>query len=120
MLRYRVVMMLVVTIAASSGFFYEGSASDAQILPGQVTLSNVEAFKQQMRRDLPVGTPKAEVEEYLTRWKILHSFYGPAYGPFGNAFGARIPDIALRLGLFPSDLNIKIYLDASDRLREMT
>jgi hypothetical protein len=120
MLRYRMVIVLV-AIAVSVAVFHESSASDARIMPNQVTLSNVEAFKEQMRGDLPVGTAKTTVEEYLARWKILHSFYGPEYGPnFENTFGARIPDIGRRLGLFPVDLNIRIYLDSSDRLREIS
>ena len=87
MQHYRTVRMLIVVIAATVVFFHEGNSAEPQILPNQVTLSNVEAFKEQMRRDLPVGTAKTSVEGYLTHWNIVHSFYGPAYGPsYGTRF----------------------------------
>ncbi len=121
MLRYRSVKLLIVLVAAGVGLFHGASSSEEmRILPKQVTLSNVEAFKEQMRRDLPPGTEKVDVEEYLTRWNILHSFYGPSplYGANGNAFQGRIPNIG-RLYLFPANLFIRIHLDSSERVREI-
>jgi hypothetical protein len=120
MLRYRWFRLLIVLATVGIGSLQEARTGETRILPNQVTVSNVEAFKEQMRRDLPVGTAKASVEEYLTRWKIPYDFFGPAYGPsFGNTFQGRFPDIGYRLGIFPVDLNFRIYFDSDDKVREI-
>src|SRR5216684_1701933 len=48
---------------------------DERILPSQVSLPNVETFQAQMRRDLPVGTPKEAVEAYLNQLKFRYEFF---------------------------------------------
>src|SRR5690348_6144834 len=52
----------------------------APIPPDEVNLENLPLFEAQLRRDLPVGTAKEDVEAYLTRWTIRHSFVPPDIG----------------------------------------
>lgn len=91
-----------------------------RILPSQVTLSNLEAFKEQVRRDLPLGTPQANVEAYLRRWNIPYDFFGPLpiYGPDGNSFRGKLSNIG-RLDGYEVDLAIWIYLDANEKVERV-
>ena len=93
------------------------SAAPARpISPNEVTLSNLDAFKAQMIRDLPTGTSKAEVEAYLGRSGMRCSFTDKHWpGGWGNMFHCRISNIGLRGG-FTADLAIKIHLDATDQV----
>lgn len=94
------------------------AAQAQQRIPAnKVTLGNVEAFEKQVARDLPVGTPKDNVEAYLIHEKITHSFYSsdPIYGPDGNTFQGTIRNIGVRL-IFEGDLAIRIHLNAQDKV----
>jgi hypothetical protein len=44
--------------------------SAERILPKSVTWENVAAFEDQVRKDVPIGTPANDVVEYLRRWEI--------------------------------------------------
>ena len=91
-----------------------------RILTADVTLSNVDAFKEQVRRDLPLGTKKGEVDAYLKRWNFRYDFFepNPVYGRNGNSFQAVLQDIGYRL-IFPVDLLIRIHLDGNDEVSEI-
>jgi len=73
-----------------------------------------------MRRDLPVGTPKADVESYLTRENIPHAFLSAdkIYGHDDSLFHAVLRNIGIRV-IFSADLSIWIHIDQNDRLREI-
>jgi hypothetical protein len=84
-----------------------------------VTLANLDAFKAQLQQDLPIGTPKHEVETYLTRGGFRHLFLdNPVYGQYHKTFQVVLLDIGSRLG-FTTTLNIWIHLDDGDRVREI-
>ena len=92
--------------------------TEERILPNEVTLDNLEAFQEQMRRDLPVGTPKADVGAYLARWDISHHFFGTNYGSLGNSFHAVLEDLGIYHGYTPR-LNAWIDLDDTNLVREI-
>ena len=92
------------------------AADAARILPSAVTLSNVETFKEQLIRDIPIGTTKGDVEAYLTKWKIVHSFVDPGSLIDENTFYGIIENIGVRMGLFPASLAIRIHVDAMDKV----
>jgi hypothetical protein len=93
--------------------------SAERILPQDVSTRNLEAYEAQFRRDIPVGTPKAEVEGYLTRMNIRHLFLPSSiYGNDGNVFQAVFNDIGTVLG-FQASLGIWIRLDEEDKVREI-
>lgn len=94
------------------------AATDERILPSDVTMDNHEAFQEQMRRDLPLGTAKADVEAYLTRWRIPYDFFGPNYGALGNSFHAVVEDLGMYHGYTPR-LSAWIYLDDANLVREI-
>jgi len=88
-----------------------------RILPSEVTSRNANAFEGQVRRDLPLGTPKSDVESYLTGWKIDHSYApGPRYE---NTFWAAIKDVKYR-GSELAWLVIRIHLNAEERVGQIT
>ena len=94
------------------------AVADQRIPPSDVTLENLEAFQEQVRYDLPVGTAKRDVEEYLTLWQMPHDFFGRSYGSLGNSFHAVVEDLGLYHGFIPR-LSVWIYLDDKDLVREV-
>jgi len=84
-----------------------------RILPSEVRLSNLDAFEAQLRKDLPPGTAKTEVESYLGRSGLKHAYVSPH-----RAFSASIDNIGLR-GPFQASLLILIYLGTSDQVKEV-
>lgn len=106
---------------AGLGFYalYGASISGDLIDPGEVSLLNMESFKEQLRRDLPPGTTKEDAEAYLNRREIAHSFVGPdvALPSAGNVFRALIEDVGPPfIYLY---LEIRIWLDEQDKVREV-
>ena len=97
------------------------AVADERIHPSEVTLENVEAFQEQVRRDLPVGTAKKDVEEYLINWGIRHLYLEPVpiYGRYGNSFQCAIGYIGVRRG-FDARLTFYIHLDGIDAVREIS
>lgn len=97
------------------------AVADARIPPSEVTLDNLEAFQEQLHRDLPVGTAKNDVEEYLMHWSIRHLYLEPfpIHGRYGNSFQCAIGYIGMRSG-FPARLTFYVHLDGSDAVREIT
>jgi hypothetical protein len=87
-----------------------------RISPSEVNLSNLDLFEAQLRQDLPVRTPKQEVEAYLTRWNIPHSFADPGIGLGENTFYGTLKNIGVRAGIFMASLAIRIHLDADARV----
>ena len=65
-------------------------------------------------KDLPLGTSKAEVESYLDRFGLKYAYVSPHRG-----LSAGIDNIGLR-GPFQPSLAIWIFLDADDRVKEIT
>jgi len=84
-----------------------------RMLAKEVRLSNVDAFEAQLRRDLPLGTSKADVEAYLAQLNIRHAYVGPH-----NAYQAVIDDIGMRQG-FQASLDIWVSLDADEKVKEI-
>ena len=131
-LRSRLILLAVGTACSGllgSLFIQSGNASEQpkkddvtmhrqRILPSQITLSNLTAFEAQTLRDLPTGTPRKDVEAYLTRWNIPYTFvgYGPIYGPDGNSFLAALKNIG-RFNIFTADLEVWIHLDGDEKVR---
>jgi len=97
----------------------KGAAIPPQILPDNVTLSNRGSFERQLRQDLPIGTAKERVEDYLTDLKIKHFFNGRPALIDQNTFYAMVDDIGSWFG-FPGTLQIRIHLDGNDKLDSMT
>jgi hypothetical protein len=95
------------------------AANEKRILPTKVSLSNVDVFEKQMRSDLPPGTAKDEVESYLTRWKIPHSFANSRYPVGGNTFQGEIEHIGERMIIFDTSLAIRIHLDGDEKVDEI-
>ena len=107
---------------ASAGQQQEAGDSppdNGRLLADQVDLENVEAFKAQVRRDLSVGTTRTEVENYLTRWSVPYDFFDSKYGALGNSFHGVIEDLGMYYG-FTAKLNIWVYLDNKNTVRETT
>jgi hypothetical protein len=95
------------------------TANGSRIGPNEVTVANVDAFKAQFQHDLPIGTPKDEVETFLTRSGFRHLFIGDHIGvEFDNTFQVVLLDIGLTLG-FTTTLNIWIHLDQADKVRSI-
>ena len=127
----RLVRLLILTAVLWSALSASGENAYAQeahnstamtekrISPSEVTLSNLDAFEAQMRRDLPIGTPKQDVEAYLTQSKIRHGFTEGRSGPFGPLFQATIENIGRRV-VFTASLAIRIHLDPDGKVDEIT
>jgi hypothetical protein len=98
----------------------EAAMNEERISPSEVTLDNLEAFEAQMRRDLPIGTSKEDVEAYLTRCGLRYDFVGlnPGYGPDANSFQTTIENIGIRV-IFMAHLLIRIRLDQHDKVKEI-
>ena len=108
-------------IAACSNKAESETHVPAQIAPTSVTLENVERYEEQVRQELPIGTPKEAVEAYLRRIAVTHSFVpASAVNPFGNTFNALIENIgrtAVGPGLFANaNLEIHVHLDDNERV----
>ena len=88
---------------------------EKRIVPEAVNLGNVESFKAQLRRDLPIGTPKVDVEDYLVRWGIQYAFVPANTGQGDNTFYASLKNLGTQSG-FPTDLAIRIHLDSNGRV----
>jgi hypothetical protein len=102
-----------------SGNAQQQSTNAQRILPGQVNWStNLVAFEAQIRHDLPIGTPKNDVETYLTRWSIPHYFVASRFDgdPDGNSFQCMLNDIGTRI-IFQVYLEIWIRLDGDGKVR---
>ena len=117
-------LMLCASCVALFGMFLAGRSAwqaraSRRIAPHEVTLSNVAAFEKQLLADLPPGTPKREVESYLTQWNIRHSYADEVYGIGGNTFYGTIENIGTWRGLFEASLAILIHLDADDRVKSI-
>jgi hypothetical protein len=86
----------------------------------EVTLFNADAFEEQLRRDIPHGTPKDVVETYLFQHNIGYVFEPASEfaGPHGNAFYGSIENIGTRV-MFSAHLAIRIFLDPEGRVREI-
>ncbi|WP_299398877.1 hypothetical protein [Pelagibius sp.] len=94
------------------------AVADERIPPSEVTLENRDAFQEQVHHDLPVGTPKKDVETYLTDLDIAHHFFDGHYGGLGNSFHAVLEDLGMYHGFKPR-LSVWIYLDDKDLVREV-
>ena len=62
-------------------------------------LTNIPTVEKDIRSHLPIGTPRATVEEYLTRHAIEHSYLQSKPGPGTQRHGDRadsrsVPDLA--------------------------
>ncbi len=93
-------------------------ASQKRISPHDVSVENVEAFKAQLRSDVPKGTPKGQVRAYLARLKINYRFVDP--NPIklddSNYFQGKIDNIGMRSG-FQTSLEFWIRLDKTDAVK---
>ena len=96
------------------------AAEIGRILPSEVTHENLYAFQEQTRRDLPVGTAKQDVEAFLTRLNIRHTYLPPdsGYLEYGNSFHAVLDDLGWYQG-FAVKLYIWIHLDDTNLVREI-
>jgi hypothetical protein len=96
----------------------EAAMNEERISPSEVTLDNLEAFEAQVRRDLPIGTSKEDVEAYLTRCGLPYDFFGPSPLYDGNSFQTTIENIGMRV-VFMAHLFIRIRLDQHDKVKEI-
>ena len=118
------VCILAATLATPVSAFTKqvtdaNSGRTSRILASQVTLSNVELFKLQVIRDLPVGAAKEDVESYLTSLKVEHSFVDARSLIDQNTFYGGIENIGFRLG-FPGSLAIRIHVDTNDKVDKVS
>ncbi len=94
------------------------AVSQKRISPHDVSVENVEAFKAQLRDDVPKGTSKGQVRAYLARLKINYRFVDP--NPIklddSNHFQGRIDNIGMRKG-FQTSLEFWIRLDKTDAVK---
>ena len=80
----------------------------------RVTLKNVDAFEQKMRADLPIGSTKEEVENYLIKKGIQYQYFES-----DKTFYAGIPKIGRRMLVYNAYLSIKIKLNDSEQLQAL-
>jgi hypothetical protein len=92
-----------------------GSMNEKRLEPQDVTMANREEYEAQLRRDLPIGTAKRDVEAYLTRQGITHSFAGRGALVDENTVYAILKNIG-QAGPFVASLAIRIQLDADDKV----
>lgn len=69
------------------------------------------AIEAQVKKALPIGTPREKVDSYLTNHKIEHSFYKPE-----NRIYALVPDTRKSFFGFSGSLSVIFSFDASDSL----
>jgi len=95
------------------------SVTTKHIPVSEVRLSNLNAFEAQVRREVPLGTPKREVEVYLSKQHIPYGFAEPdpdiSDPNIQNVFAGTIQNIGTRWG-FPASLAIRIHLDQGERV----
>lgn len=65
---------VLLALAVGCGEPAGGEAQSERIVAERVTMSNIAQFEQQIRRDLPIGTDKREVEEYLREIGLTFTF----------------------------------------------
>jgi len=76
-----------------------------------VTLGNVDQFKSDLVKNLPVGTKKERIKGYLEELGL-----GYSYADSTKKFYAMLPDIGTYRLIYSSSLLIRIQLDQDDRL----
>jgi len=96
----------------------EAAMNEKRISPSEVTLDNLEEYEAQVRRDLPIGTPKEDVEAYLTRCGLPYDSIGPNPLYDANSFQTTIENIGIRV-IFQASLFIRIRLDQQDKVKEI-
>ena len=69
------------------------------------------AIETEVKKDLPIGTPREKVDSYLTSHKIGHTFYKPE-----NRIYALVPDTRKSVFGFSGSLSVTFSFDASDSL----
>ena len=111
-------LLMRVSHAQEKPSSFAAALGGKRVHPSEVSLSNVEAFEAQMRRDLPLGTPKANVEAYLKCWSIPYFFADADGTPTGNAFYGTLMKIGKK-SKFTGHLAIRIFLDEEDKIREI-
>ncbi len=111
------VIAAIATVGAVAYHFIDEELSRGrEILGPNVRVSNLETFKEQLTRDLPIGTPRHEVEARLKRRKIEYSA-PPAHWYRGTiTAGWEVPG---GIPLLPTHLGIRIELDDNNRLEEI-
>jgi hypothetical protein len=72
-------------------------------------------LETQLRHDLPVGTPAAQVDAYLTARGWSHSFL-----PNEHAYLAAVRNVGAHFTFTREDIAIKIVLDNRDRLKQIS
>jgi hypothetical protein len=117
---------IAVLIAALAGLLLAGvnsnrseSVATKRISVSEVRLSNLNAFAAQVRREVPLGTPKREVEVYLSKQHIRCGFAEPdpdiSDPNIQSVFAGTIQNIGTRWG-FPASLAIRIHLNGMDKV----
>jgi hypothetical protein len=72
-------------------------------------------LEAQLQHDLPVGTPSARVDDYLTAHGWSHSFL-----PNEHAYLAGIRNVGSHFTFTREDIAIKIVFDNRDRLKRIS
>jgi hypothetical protein len=80
----------------------------------EVHLSNVASFDAQLRRDIPLGTKRVDVETYLEQLAVDFSYVAPHH-----AYSAGIPYVGVR-AVFQASLTFWIMFDEDERVKEVT
>ena len=97
-------------------FILSVSANEEQmrIEAHQVNIDNYEQFVEQIKRELPVGTPIQNVKAYLAENKIK---YG--YSPQVDYLQFMIKKIRSSFFIFNTDLQLKIYFNEKTGVTEI-
>ena len=80
----------------------------------QVNIRNYEQFIEQLKHDLPVGTSIKDVEAYLLKQKISHS-----YVPNEGSFYVMLKKIYSAFFIFKTDLFIEIFVSEEAGVSEI-
>ena len=90
-------------------------ATSCNASESKVTLKNLDAFKQSMRNDLPIGSSREDIENYLKRNKIRYGYYER-----DKTYHAGIPNIGRWRIIYTAHLSIYLRLDdAEERLKQI-
>lgn len=102
--------VLLMSFLALIATFFLVTSSNGQ----QVNMSNYEQLVAKIKSDLPKGTERNVVEEYLSNTDWEHSFVDRE-----KAFYVMVKGVDRRLLIFKTDLWIRIYLDGDMLLKKI-
>lgn len=106
----RLIAILCVTLTVAVVGASDHKARGDQLTANEVTINNYRQFEAQLRRDLPIGTCVEDIQTYLTKIGLEHSF-----NPYRNTIDAGVTGIDRYWLVFITDLVMSFHIDEDEK-----